>query len=394
MLRLDLLRRPLDLRLHMAGVGFTSAAAFYTARRMHTCQLCDVSYDSWGDHAQSASHVARHVICKTFVSPERHSAVMQQLWKHIRLDFGYVDEVTQKKEDRRRNRLASTLRHLQEKGVVCHSVPRVVVDAEGETSLLVDKDRFINLMFVGESFARQETLDRVARLMPRAEAVELSSVVSYLLSKRRLAHLFDLLDMRSVVLSANRSAVVEEGDGRAPPVPRMRQDEKAIVVYSCLGELHMFSRQDRSHSVATRAAAEQLVLNVLGTHVMENAIAELVHESLQRVVEEGTPVWRAHCSELKHKMFEGTRTPAPALATAPSPTSQLPAVVGGDQLSVDLYRLYALAGDSESRPQLSTTKRQVWHDVTRSLVLELTVPNPINKSAVFAPVLPRLVAKK
>ncbi|EAN79269.1 RNA editing complex protein MP46 [Trypanosoma brucei brucei TREU927] len=377
----------------------TFGAPTRTPFRSHTCLLCDVSYESWGDHAESTTHIARHAICRTFVSPERHNAVMQQLWKHIRLDFGYVDEVTHKKEDRRRMRLASTMRHLQEKGVLHHSLPRVTVDAQSEVSLTVESDSFVNYMFLGESFARQETLDRVARLMPRAEALELSSIISFVLSKRRLAHFFDILDMRKMVLNGDSSDDKASADGGVPPtIPRLQQDGKAVILFSCLGELQMFSRRDRSHSVATRSAAEQLVLNVLGTHVMENIIGELVHEALQTVVEEGTAVWREHCGELKHKLFEGTKAVSPPIATTPNPVSNSggPEVTAdvNDQMWVDLCRLYVLDKNG-SVPQLQpTVKRHSWHDVARALTLELTVPNPVNKSAVFAAAAPRLATKK
>ncbi|KAG8345397.1 hypothetical protein ERJ75_000331400 [Trypanosoma vivax] len=399
-------RRPL-LHLMATGRGNSASliAAACTTVRHHTCLLCDAQYESWGEHSTSAAHIARHAICKTFASPERHNAVMQQLWKHIRLDFGYIDDVTHKKEDRRRRRLASTMRHLREKGVLCHGLPRVEVamgeDKDASVTLAVTENKFLNYMLLGESYARQEAIDRVARLMPQIDAIELSSVARYVLSKRRLAYFFDVLEMQQMLLCDPPPQNTVEtppsfaGDGKAIPPPRLRQDEKAVVIFSCLGELQAFSRQERSHSVATRAAAEQLVLNVLCTHVMENLVAELVHEALQNVVEEGTPVWRTHCKELKNKLFEGTRTVPPPLADSPSPVgSEKGRELDNGQLVTDLYELYALDSGDNTEVFTPPSRRQSWHDVTRALAFETTVPNPINKSAAFAPTMPKLVSRK
>ncbi|EKG03343.1 RNA editing complex protein MP46, putative [Trypanosoma cruzi] len=395
-------------RVSVHGVSVHLAVMLTTAMRGATCLLCDVEYDSWGKHVAGASHIARNAICRTYVAPERHDAMMQQLWKHIRLDFGFIDEVTHKKEDRRRGRLASTIRHLQEQGILRHSIPTLSVDGDGVRSVVVTKDAFVNLMMVGESYAKQETVDRVARLMPRLEAVELSSVVQYILSKRRLARLFDELDMRRTLLNDSATGDAVEGpsekrkngesdfarecDDAAEETLRLRQEEKTVIIFSCLGELQMYSRQDRSHSVATRAAAEQLVLNVLGTHVMENIIAELVHTVLQTVVEEGTPVWRAYCDDLTNKMFEGTRATPPSLASSPAPATG--AANFGEILSTDLLSLYTLQVGENAASVLPTAGRRSWSDLTRALALELTVPNPVNKSALFAAAAPRLSSKK
>ncbi|ORC91539.1 putative RNA editing complex protein MP46 [Trypanosoma theileri] len=403
------------------GVRYTAASVLLTATRQATCLLCDVDYTSWGEHSMGTAHIARSAICRTYVAPERHNSMMQQLWKHIRLDFGYIDDVTHKKEDHRRGRLASTMRHLREQGVLRHSLPQYSVDAQGIGTFRITKDTFVNFMLVGESYARQETMDRVARLMPRLEAVELSSVVQYILSKRRLARLFDELTMQQLIthdttlkaeeprdetetnttnLSSNTGK--ESSPNTLGEVPRLRQDEKAVMLMSCLGELQMYARQDRSHSVATRAAAEQLVLNVLGSHVMENIIAELVHAVLQSVVEEGTPVWRAHCSELSSKLFEGTRSPSPSLSPTPTPPLSLSLSrstaeeeeSSSTKRTEDLLELYALDAEPTTPMFPPTAGRRVWSEVTRALALELTVPNPVNKSAVYAQTAPRLAVKK
>ncbi|RNF23766.1 RNA editing complex protein MP46 [Trypanosoma conorhini] len=390
------------------GVRIHFTAVLLTATRCATCRLCDVEYDSWGKHAAGASHIARNAICRTYVDPERHNAMMQQLWKHIRLDFEYIDGVTHKKEDRRRGRLASTISHLQERGVLCHSIPRLSVDESGGRSVVVTRDAFVNFMLVGDSYAKQETVDRVARLMPRLEAVELSSVVQYILSKRRLSRLFDELDMKQVLFrdtaadggvpthgeegTHGKGDSAREGGGATEQPLRLRQEEKAVILLSCLGELQMYSRQDRSHSVATRAAAEQLVLNVLGTHVMENIIAELVHAVLQAVVEEGTPVWREYCGELTNKVFEGTRATPPPLASSSTPAAE--ASTFSESCKSELLDLYSLGAEADAAPFLPAAGRRSWHDLARTLALELTVPNPVNKSAQFASAAPRLSSKK
>ncbi|ESL11286.1 RNA editing complex protein MP46 [Trypanosoma rangeli SC58] len=391
------------------GVRIHITAVLLTVTRRATCRLCDVEYDSWGKHAAGASHIARNAICGTYVVPERHEAMMQQLWKHIRLNFEYIDEVTHKKEDRRRGRLASTIRHLQERGILCHSIPRLSADENGASSVTVAEDVFVNLMLVGDGYAKQETVDRVARLMPRLGAVELSSVVQYILSKRRLARIFDELDMGQLILrdaaaagdgvkthgeeeKNRKSDFAKKGSGATEQSLQLRQDEKTVILLSCLGELQMYSRQDRSHSVATKAAAEQLVLNVLGTHVMENIIAELVHAVLQTVVEEGTPVWQAYCGELADKTFEGTRTTPPPLALSPAAATGVTNF--SESRETELLDLYSFGTEADAAPFLPTAGRRSWHDVSRTLALELTVPNPVNKSAQFASAAPRLTSKK
>ncbi|KAH9593138.1 hypothetical protein LSM04_003663 [Trypanosoma melophagium] len=394
-------------RVCTRGVSYTAASVLLISTRHATCLLCDVTYNSWGEHSAGTAHIARSAICRTYVAPERHNSMMQQLWKHIRLDFGYIDDVTHKKENHRRGRLASTMRHLREQGVLHHSLPQISADAEGMTALRITKDSFVNYMLVGESYARQETLDRVARLMPRLETVELSSVVRYILSKRRLARLFDELTMYQLIsydttVETETSTTKESSNRTLDEMPRLRQDEKAVMLMSCLGELQMYARQDRSHSVATRAAAEQLVLNVLGSHVMENIIAELVHAVLQSVVEEGTPIWRAHCSELSSKLFEGTRSPSPSLSPTPTPLNTSSTLNTSHSITdssltkrtEDLLELYALDAEPAIPLFPPTAGRRVWSDVTRTLALELTVPNPVNKSAVYAPTAPRLSTKK
>lgn len=231
-------------------------------------------------------------------------------------------------------------------------------------------DRFTNFALNGEAYARLEALDRTARLMPATGAADLSAIVAFLLSPRNLSRLYDELGLAEVVLSrqiddyedeensgdccgvdgssnyttattttttttnvaasADGSGGSSSGSGDAaaaavggsddersvpppppPPPPEVelqRQGDKALVLLACLGELAHLCRQDRSHSVADAGAADILVRHVLASHAVENVISELVHGVMQRVVAEGTPVWRSY--------KEQSRTIAAAIAAA------------------------------------------------------------------------------
>ncbi|KPA81123.1 putative mitochondrial RNA editing complex protein MP46,mitochondrial [Leptomonas pyrrhocoris] len=83
---------------------------------------------------------------------------------------------------------------------------------------------------------------------------------------------------------------------------KLSRDDKASVLLACIGELEHFHRQDRPRSVLSKLAADALVLNVIATHARDNLISELIHEALQRIVEEGTPVWRQHQKQVQQRI--------------------------------------------------------------------------------------------
>lgn len=310
-----------------------SSSAVNTSPSPFSCLLCDCEVPSWKEHRELPSHVARAAVCNAFVMPERSEAILQQLHRHIRLDLRAVDDVAAQKQRRRHVRLRSTFVHLAEEGVLSDGIPSWstassagsnAAEADGSSpssssclGSYVVSDAFLNLMLVGEGFARQEVVDRVARLIPTLGVTELSSVVTFLLSPRHLARLYDELDFHQLITArAQRAArtsstvpgtslAVKERDesdestvdSPLPQPPVLPVEEKAVFVFSCIGELVLFHRQDRSHSVANKAAVDGLVQNVLATHAVESLLSELIHTELQRVVEEGTPVWEKYRSQ-------------------------------------------------------------------------------------------------
>nr|AAR10834.1 MP46 [Leishmania major] len=331
------------------------------------CLLCDTPYTSWTEHSREHAHVARSVVCRFFVMPERSESIMQHLERHIALDLKEVDALTDRKVGRRRERLLAGLVHLVEKGVLRDSIPTLPFStpARGGTdkgrgagisgvTLGVDADLFLNRVLVGEAFLRREVLDRCARLMPSLTAMELNSVVTYLTSTRQMARIFDelslieLLVTRSGLESApanvNTATAAATAAGRAaesasveplsetaaaplpdsdastesppahqpcsstlaaslpsPPRWSLSREDKVYIMCACLGELHRFHEQERPRSVISKAAADAIVLNVLAGHGRENLVSELVHETLQRIVDEGTVVWRQHQEDVKRR---------------------------------------------------------------------------------------------
>ncbi|TPP53668.1 hypothetical protein CGC21_37595 [Leishmania donovani] len=331
------------------------------------CLLCDTPYTSWTEHSREHAHVARSVVCRFFVMPERSESIMQHLERHIALDLKEVDALTDRKVGRRRERLLAGLVHLVEKGVLRDSIPtlpcstpaRVGTDKGRGTgisgaTLEVNSDLFLNRVLVGEAFLRREVLDRCARLMPSLTAMELNSVVTYLTSTRQVARIFDELSLIELLVAraesektpanvstataavaaaerAAESASVEQlsettaapfpdsdASTESPPaqqpcssapaatppsLPRwsLSREDKVYIMCACLGELHRFHEQERPRSVISKAAADAIVLNVLAGHGRENLVSELVHETLQRIVDEGTVVWRQHQEDVKRR---------------------------------------------------------------------------------------------
>ncbi|CBZ30003.1 RNA editing complex protein MP46 [Leishmania mexicana MHOM/GT/2001/U1103] len=351
------------------------------------CLLCDTPYISWTEHSREHAHVARSVVCRFFVTPERSESIMQHLERHIALDLKEVDALTDRKVGRRRERLLAGLAHLVEKGVLRDSIPtllRSTPACEGDdtgrgagisgATLEVNSDLFLNRVLVGEAFLRREVLDRCARLMPSLTAMELNSVVTYLTSTRQVARIFDELSLMELLVAraeserapanvntataaataagrAAESASVEQlSETTAAPLPdsdastesppgqqpcsstpaaaspspprwSLSREDKVSIMCACLGELHRFHEQERPRSVISKAAADAIVLNVLAGHGRENLVSELVHETLQRIVDEGTVVWRQHQEDVKRRgrSSEANLTGAARISTRRAP---------------------------------------------------------------------------
>lgn len=358
-----------------AALASTAAAAANTGSDTNFCMLCDVAFTSWATHAKEIAHVARTAVCQTFIMPERSESILKHLEKHIAVNFKTTDELTLRKIKRRRRNLQSAVVHLVEEKVLNCSIPD---DAEGgaatKDSLVVEPELFLTRLAVGEAAARQEVLDRVARLMPQLSASDLGCVVQYLLSTRQLARLFDELQLQRALLvkaekkAAKRAAATEASEkaitgcrsgteqnasGLSMPGPlptpvgtasgaalsagsestsstgtpdclhgsrraALHRDAKAAIIYACIGELSMFSRHHRMGGVANKEAADELVRHVLATHVMENVLSELVHSALQRIVDEGMEVWRNHLDNvMEHTKIKPTMGGAGDAAVAP-----------------------------------------------------------------------------
>ncbi|KAK7201399.1 RNA editing complex protein MP46 [Novymonas esmeraldas] len=258
-------------------------------------------------------------------------------------------------------------------------------------ALQVDADRFPIRILIGEAFLQREAIDRCARLMPTLSKVQLHSVVVYITSTRQLARIFDELSLGDLVTAraekeakaakatttttttntAAAAAVAAPVDGNgegavdsrgaappggcsvslsSPPRLSLSREDKAAILYACLGELHRFHEQERPLSVASKAVADAIVLNVLAGHARENIVSELVHEALQRIVDEGTPIWREFNEDVKRRrggsdtrdaarrsLARGGVWDAPLqlhnVRTAPLPTTPAPRPESADRMS-------------------------------------------------------------
>ncbi|CCW71482.1 unnamed protein product [Phytomonas sp. Hart1] len=286
------------------------------------CMLCDCPYTIWRVHVGLPTHIARTAVCRTFAAPDRAASIASHLSKHLDFDFDRVDAESWERERRRRSRLGSTLLHLTEKGVLREGLPFTVCGArEGKEERIINEggekaeekrettvvsEGFMRYVLVGDGYAREEVINRVARLMPYANAMELEAIEIYILSPLHLARLYEDVQMERTVAARWKDAKKELKEEADTPnniasreelknlkaSRRLFLDGKALVMLSCIGELFQFKRRDRPHSVANKEAAETLVLHVLVSHAIENLISELVHAVLQRIVHEGTPIWR------------------------------------------------------------------------------------------------------
>ena len=331
-----------------------------------TCTLCDVETEDWLKHSNQPQHLARHAVCAALVSPERHELVMKQLWEHIQLDFSQLDDVSEMRIAKRRNRLRSTLTYLKQVEVLSQSL----VYAE-EVGVCV-KPRFLQFAVLGESQLLMETSDRVARLLPKLSGQDLSNIVSFILCQRHLVQMFDAIGVATAT---------------APESVTFTNEQKAAVLLSIYGELAEFNRRQHSHDVANKAAADRLVGNVLASHALENIASELVHTVLQKIVDEGTPVWNQYKTEITDKLKEGSSFAAPALSSVKSPQPKEISDAGVSKWQRELSPSARTVSGGNLRLKMS------WNDLLRVSTLDITVPNPVSKSAFYAATTPRLSAK-
>lgn len=364
------------------------ALRFHSSTAATQCLLCDTTHSDWNEHLMSSGHIARHVVCSALVVPSRHEVMMKQLWDHIQLDFQQLDEAAAKKEAKRRGRLMSSMTYLKEQGVIFHSL---VHAAEGEprqapcdTEDVGDADlgvstRFSSLLAVGTTFAQREVLDRVARLLPDAVGDEVTTIVDYVLCQRNLGHLFKLLNAQQLLAPSVR-------------LQQLRSDTRAAMLLSILGELQLFSRQPRSRNVVDPATADLLVLNVLATHVMDNVLSELTHVVLQKIVDEGTPVWAVYQEQLASEKRELQRVPS--LVLSPAPAAAAPRPPSADAWP-ECKRLSSLqASSSGVEPVPLPCWKPFYSDAVRAGSLDVTVANSPFKNSAFATCLPRVGKKK
>lgn len=361
-----------------------------------TCLLCDATYESWKDHSDLTSHKARHAVCNALVVPERHEAMMSQLWDHIQLDFRRVDEISAGREKKRRGRQTSTAVHLAEKGVLqncvvhCRTTTTSEGEEEGTTQLLCevkDEDTFGKQVLLGTTYMEREVLERVSRLLPSVYADEVSAVTQFCLSQRSLAAMFDTLQLQTALVKCEGVAA----GSSSPPSLRLKQDEKAALLLAMMGELQLYSKRRRSRSVAEAGAADELVCNVLATHLLDNVVAELTHSVLQKIVDEGTPVWNAYKVQLKETVVQGMTLTGLPIDLAPSAS---PAMEPIPTLWEDLSSTFQLSSNPTTIMDENKSLRMMWTELIRSNPLEVSVSTPQSKNATFAPCIPKLSVKK
>lgn len=207
---------------------------------------------------------------------------------------------------------------------------------------ILEKDAFLNAALVGQAYIREALTDRVARLAPRTKGTEVYYIVHYLSGMRQWSKLFDLLELSTVLcplphrcasssfslaaakmtaVNPTPSAAGRETTEVATPTPsssvRLTQAEKAMLLWSCIGELRMAEEKDRSHKVENSAVTEQLVHHVLVSHCLDNLLSELLHHALEKVVEECTPVWRCYQKQEELMRIRAYQSRPPALSLVP-----------------------------------------------------------------------------
>jgi hypothetical protein len=361
-----------------------SAAAAATANPLPSsrmpykgrCTLCDEDYSDWTAHSSKVSHVARETSCAAFVVPERHDAMMSQLWDHIQLDFKLIDQLSSKKIDRRRTRLTSTLQYLVDQGVLSRSIPCPAdsdsTDGRGASSVSAD---FCSLVGVGEAWLMSQTMDSAARLLPRVPPNELMNMVDYMTQVRQLRRLYESLRLGSLI---------------PPSTGALAADEKVAVMLAMLGELRMYTNQDHNHVVSSMATANKLVYNVLASHCAENIVSELVHSVLQRLVDEGTAVWREYKGELSAKLFTEGDSGAVSSGILSEAPSEAP-----KEISMAMFDSFPLAAEQEVVEELTAdfNIHATWSPLNKSTSLDLAPPRS-RKNSFYAPIAPKIASKR
>ena len=372
------LQRPFQSMLLVAAQWRTVATVAPTKGR---CLLCDEDYTNWVAHSSKVSHIARETACAAYVVPERHDAMMSQLWDHIQLDFKLIDQLSSKKIDRRRTRLTSTLQYLVDQGVLSRCLPTSASESTGDGKRVPNVSRdFCSLVGVGEAALSSHVMDSAARLLPRVPPNELMNMVGFMTQVRQLRKLYESLRLGSLI---------------SPDVGPLSSDEKVAVMLALLGELWMYTNQDHSHDVANMAAANKLVFNVLASHCAENIGSELVHSVLQRLVDEGTAVWREYKADLPSKLFvedDGdargglSQSLSDSPSTAPSPA----------EISLALFDSFPLADDQEVIEELASADFNVsasWSPLAKSTSMDLAPPAS-KKNCFYAPTAPKVSARR
>jgi hypothetical protein len=368
------------------------AARRHAATEEQMCLLCDEEYDNAAQHNATATHVARFAVCQSLVSPDKHAAMMAQMWDHIRLDFDAVDTINAEKLRRRRRRLGSTLKYLRESNVLVHSVLRRAAAAPAGPSGCSVSRSFTKMAFIGEGNARFVVADRVARLFPKAAAAELSAICDTVLRRHTLEVMYGLLELDTHLPPGVVSAPGDDATPAIKPataaVASTTDEQRASVVLAILGELHAHSSKDKPTSVAHKSQADTLVLNVLASHATDNIYSELVHHVLQKIVEEGTPVWRDHKANIAATALQSQRPAAMPLAAAASAVVAPPAA---DACS-GLLQLEADADASGAARSLPCSPGVDWIDMRRKGLVATSVPHG-KKNALFGPMTPRLLGR-
>ena len=396
------------------------------------CVLCDEEVDDFDLHKHSDAHMARFTVCQTLAAPQKHDAMLKQMWDHLRLDFDAVAEVNAEKVERRRSRLASTVTYLVQRSVLLHSIPRPEDQVEpagtsqdgssnssgkagpGTGSPLVVSKDFEKMEFLGELDLRRVVTDRCARLFPHATGAQLRALVDFITARWQLEVAHDLLGLGQAVAEGLRQqrdpaaraprgalghrptgigASEAEAKADAPLASALKLSgaQRARVLLAVIGELHL--RTDAVVKPITvaggKAAADGLVDNVLAAHASENIESELIYHVLQKIVDEGTPVWNEFKESLAAMSLARTRPAPPSLSASPTPRADGPGIA--DVVAPSAAIAVEEAANGTLRP--ACAPKLDWTELGRAGALDLTVPNSKHKAAFFAPLAPKLANK-
>lgn len=227
-----------------------------------------------------------------------------------------------------------------------------------------NSDAFLNHVLVGQAYVEEALTDRVARLAPRTSGSEIYFIVRYLSEARQWSKLFDMLQLSTVFCvvekeechagasspgtsstcprptvasgtpslsssctnsssSSSSSPVTNTSRGVPSRSIRLTQSEKAMLIWSCMGELRVLEERDRSYKVENKAITDQLVHHVLISHCLDNILSELLHHTLEKVVEECTPVWRVFQKQEGYMRLRAYQSRPSDLSPFPMPRKSL-----------------------------------------------------------------------